>query len=256
MNKTIVMIHGAFAGGWCFENFADTFEERGWSCHRPNLRFHGSGPVAQPDPGLVHTGIEDYTSDMVAAIDALGEKPVLLGHSMGGIIAQKLAAKGLARALILLAPCPPWGISPCTDADRAVARGLMSVGPFWNEALHPVFEVAANDSLANVPPQEQCAIFDRFGPESGRAIFETFFWMFDDTRATAVDHTAVTCPVLVISGSNDKVISAQTGRRISDVYGARASFEAAPGHGHFLLVELGWEQLAGRCADWASQAVA
>ena len=73
-------------------------------------------------------------------------------------------------------------------------------------------------------------LFDQFGPESGYALFELFFWMFDKQRATAVDAASVTCPVLVVAGSADKVISAVTARKVAALY-AHATFEEAEGRG-------------------------
>jgi pimeloyl-ACP methyl ester carboxylesterase len=130
-----------------------------------------------------------------------------------------------------------------------LAKGLMQASPFWDKALNPSFDVAKNDSLASLDPEAQKRIFAMFSPESGRALFELFFWMFDLERATAVDIAKVTCPVLVISGSDDKVISAETGRKVAGLY-AHATFEAAAGRGHFLIMEEGAAKLAGRCADW------
>jgi pimeloyl-ACP methyl ester carboxylesterase len=252
MSKSVVMIHGAFAGGWCFEALAGALGARGWTCHAPDLRFHG-GPAARPDPRLAATSVADYTRDMAAFIEGLGEKPVLIGHSMGGLIAQQLAAKGLASAVVLLASCAPWGILPTSEEERAVATGLMAAGPFWTQALQPVFEVAAKDSLASLDPAAQRRVFDKLGPESGRALFELFFWMFDGQRATAVDAKRVTCPVLVLAGSNDKVVPAATQRRIAQAYGHDAVFLDVQGRGHFLLLEEGWERLAKTCADWMEE---
>ncbi len=59
MTRTIVMIHGAFAGGWCFENFAAVLGARGWTCHAPNLRFHVSDPTREPDPRLAGTSVAE-----------------------------------------------------------------------------------------------------------------------------------------------------------------------------------------------------
>jgi pimeloyl-ACP methyl ester carboxylesterase len=254
MPKTIVMIHGAFAGRWCFENFAGALAGQGWVCHTPDLRYHEMGPTRVPDPRLATTSITDYVDDMAAFIAGLDEKPFILGHSMGGIIAQQLAAKGLARALVLLASCAPWGILPISDEERAVATGLMAAGAFWTRALNPVLAVAAKDSLANLDPASQREVFDRLGPESGRALFELFFWMFDKHRTTDVDAQSVTCPVFVIAGAADKVISPMTGSRIAARYGDRAIFHVAPGHGHFLLLEPGWEELARHCSGWLEKA--
>jgi pimeloyl-ACP methyl ester carboxylesterase len=250
----IVMIHGAFAGGWCFENLAGALGRQGWHCHTPNLRYHEMGPTRLPDPRLATTSIADYAADMAGYISGLDEKPVILGHSMGGIIAQQLAAKGLARALVLLASVAPWGILPSSDEERAVATGLMGAGAFWARALNPVLAVAEKDSLANLDPAAQRQVFDRLGPESGRALFELFFWMFDKHRATDVDASSVTCPVLVVAGAADKVISPMTAERIADLYGGRAAFHVLPGQGHFLMLEAGWEELARHCTSWLGKA--
>jgi pimeloyl-ACP methyl ester carboxylesterase len=253
VTKTVVFIHGAFCGGWCFEDFVPEFEARGFACHAPDLRFHVSGPARAPDPRLAQTSIADYKRDMEELIAGLPERPVIVGHSMGGLIGQQLAAKGLARSLVLLASGAPWGILPSSDAELALAMGLMRASPFWDRALNPSFEVARLDSLASLDPAAQRRVFDRFSAETGRALFELFFWMFDKQRTTAVETTKVACPVLVISGSDDKVVSAATGRKIAALYPS-ATFHEAAGRGHFLIMEEGSSQLAARCADWIEKA--
>jgi pimeloyl-ACP methyl ester carboxylesterase len=250
MTNTVVLIHGASVGGWCLEGFARVLGERGWRCHVPDLRFHGDGPVAEPDPRLADIGIRDFTDDMARFVAGLDENPVILGHSMGALIAQQLAAQGPARALILLSPVAPHGILPSTDTELLFATQLMAAGPFWTMTLQPVFEIAEATSLNRLDPAALRPIFERFGPESGRALFELFFWMFDKRRATAVTNEAVTCPVLVMAGSDDRIVSLPTGRRIAALYGDRATFVEARGHAHFLPMEPGWERLAEQTAEW------
>jgi non-heme chloroperoxidase len=252
MTKTVILIHGAFCGGWCFEDFVPVLSSRGWTCIAPDLRFHVSGPTREPDPQLATIGIADYTRDMAALVESLAEPPVIIGHSMGGIIAQQLAAKGLARAVVLLASGAPWGELPTTDDELALAKGLMMAAPFWDRALNPSFGVARTDSLASLDPDAQRRVFDQFSAESGRALFELFFWMFDKQRATMVDIDKVTCPLLVFAGSQDKVISAVTARKIAQMYPG-ATFHEAAGRGHFLIMEEGSQQLAARCADWMAE---
>ena len=67
------------------------------------------------DPAFAGTGLADYLADLSQVIENLDSPPVLLGHSMGGLLAQLLAAKGLARAAILLTPTPPWGVLPSSE---------------------------------------------------------------------------------------------------------------------------------------------
>jgi len=252
MAKHIVLIHGAFCGGWCFADIMPVFAERGFSCEAPDLPFHAPGPKRKPAPELARQSIADYTRDMAEFVKRLPEPPVIVGHSMGGLIGQQLAAQGLASALVLFAPAPPWGVLPSTETEMNLAKGLMQASPFWDKALNPSFEVAKGDSLASLDLQAQKRIFDMFSPESGRALFELFFWMFDRRRAIAVDEASVTCPVLVVAGAEDKVISPITCRKVAALYG-NATFEEAAGRGHFLIMEPGAVQLAAHCADWLAK---
>jgi len=253
MSGKVVLIHGASVGGWCLGGFASQLKGRGWSCYVPDLRHHGDGPTTEPDPQLATTSIRDYARDMAQLVEGLDEIPVIIGHSMGGLIAQQLAADGLARALVLLSPSAPSGILPSTDAEFLFATQLMAAGPFWSMALQPIFEIAETSSLNKLDPASRRRVFERLGPESGRALFELFFWMFDESRATTVASEAVTCPVLILAGSEDRIVSAQTSRRIAALYGERATFVEVPDHGHFLPMEPGWERLAELAADWMAK---
>ena len=114
MAKNIVMLHGASAGGWCFDNFRDVFEGRGWTVHTPDLVGHGRDKEGA-DQKLIGVGLAEYRADFAEVLKTLPTHPVLLGHSMGALLAQQLAASGLARALILVSPAPRAGI-------RATAR--------------------------------------------------------------------------------------------------------------------------------------
>ncbi len=252
MTDNALLIHGAFCGGWCFADMMPVLAARGWNCQAPDLPFHASGPTLPPDPQLGRQSIADYTRDMAAFAQRFPTPPVIIGHSMGALIAQQLAAQGLARAIVLLAPGAPWGVLPSTPDEMTLAKGLMRASPFWDKALNPSFEVAKGDLLAGLDPAAQRRVFDRFSAESGLALFELFFWMFDLKRTTAVDAGKVNCPVLVVSGSDDKVISPATGRKVAGLY-ANATFREESGRGHFLIMEEGAGKLAGRCADWLAE---
>jgi non-heme chloroperoxidase len=248
MGQDIVMVHGANAGGWCFDAFRKQFESLGITCHAPDLIGHGRDK-ATAATALLNVGIVDYANEIEAFLKTLPAPPVLLGHSMGAVIVQQLAAKGLAKSLVLVSPAPRTGILPPTDPEKQLDRDLMSLGPFWTKVLDPSFDLAKKYTLNRLPPEEQRTVFDRFGPESGRALFELFFWMFDRTRATAVDTVSVRCPVLCLSGTDDQIVSLATARETVAAYPG-APFWELEGHGHMLLVEPGAEEIARRIADW------
>jgi len=248
MTKDIVMLHGANEGAWCFDKFKAVFEGLGWTCHAPDLIGHGT-KAANAGKTLVGIGMADYRAELEAFLQTVPTQPVLLGHSMGAVLAQLLAASGLTRALILVAPAPRSGILPPTEGEKKLDQDLIGLGPFWKTVINPDFDLARVYTLNRVPESEQRATFDRFGPESGRAFFELFFWMFDRSGATVVDTNAVSCPVLCLVGSDDKIVSPQTARETARAY-PEATFWELEGHGHMLVLEPGADAIARRIAEW------
>jgi non-heme chloroperoxidase len=251
-DRTVVMVHGAFAGGWCFERFHAVFESRGWTCYTPDLLGHGVRTVESSS--LANLGVQDYRAALETELRSFATPPILLGHSLGAVLVQQLAARGLARALILVSPAPRSGILPTAESEKRAAQGLMTLGPFWTTVVYPNFDVAVQDSLSRVPQAKQHEVFDRFGPESGRALFELFFWMLDTEAATAVDVGAIRCPVLCVSGTEDRVVSLATARATAAGLGSALLWEESE-HGHMLPVEPGADEVARRMAEWAEIAV-
>ena len=168
-------------------------------------------------------------------------------------MAQQIAADGLAEALILLSPAPRAGIEPPTGPEKQLGQDLMSIGPFWTRVLDPNFDLACHYTLNRLAADEQRSVFDQFGPESGRALFELFMWMFDQTGATSVDTGAIRCPVLCASGKDDRIVSIETARATASAY-EDAPFWEIEGHAHMLLLEPGADKIAGRIADWIAKA--
>jgi non-heme chloroperoxidase len=248
MSKTIVMVHGANCGGWCFDEFRKVFEADGFTCHAPDLIGHGARKE-EGKASLAKFGMADYRAQMMDFVEALPEKPILLGHSMGAVIAQQLAADDLAERLILVSPGPRAGIVPQTDGEKQLCQDLMSIGPFWKRALDPNFDLACHYTLNLLRKDEQRRVFDKFGPESGRALFELFFWMFDRTAATIVDTDAVRCPVLCLSGAQDNIVSLETAKATASAY-PQSQVWTLDDHAHLLLVEPGAEKIASRIVGW------
>src|ERR1700704_2681361 len=86
----VVMIHGAFCGPWSLDGLKRKFKEAGYAVTTPCLRFHDQKP---PPAVLGSTGLGDYAADLEDEIQGLGVAPILVGHSMGGLLAQQLAAR-------------------------------------------------------------------------------------------------------------------------------------------------------------------
>lgn len=247
MKPPVVMIHGGFCGPWVWEGFAARFRDQGYEVLTPALRHHTGG---KPPPALGTTSLTDYAADLQKLIDGLDSPPILVGHSMGGLLSQMLAARTKIAAAVLLAPSPPWGVPPSTLFEIGAAHGLMLRVGFWNTILEPNFTVAAAHSLDRFPKAQREEIFKRFLPESGRATFEVLHWGLDMRRASEVDVRKVTSPLLFLTGAGDRISPPGTVRRAAALYKGLATYETLPDMSHWLVGEPGWEKVCDRALAW------
>jgi non-heme chloroperoxidase len=253
MADTIFMIHGMWGTSRDWENYVPFFERRGYRCIAPTLPYHDADPRDPPDPRLGTASLLDYAEAMEAELRQLDEPPIIMGHSMGGLPAQMLAARGLARSLVLLTPAAPAGIRSLTPSViRCFWRTHLHWG-FWRKPLRQRFSEAAYATLNLLPDEEQRKLYARYGYESGRVIFEIGYWPLDRRRAAHVDETRITCPTLVIGAAQDRITPASVVRKVARKYQTVATYREFPDHAHWVLGEPGWEDVAQYVADWLEQ---
>lgn len=255
MGTPIMMIHGMWAGGWVWERFIPIFAGRGYRCLAPTLRHHDA-PPAEPSPLLGRVSLLDYAADLQRDIEGMEEPPVLMGHSMGGMLAQILGARGLARALVLLSPMPPQGLNVLSTASLRMFRRSLGRWGFWRRPTRPAFRDAVVSMLGRLPVEERRAVYDRLVHESGRAACETGFWFLDPRRAKYVDASRIACPVLVVAGSEDVLHPPAMMRAVARRYEPYSTYEELAGHGHWLVGEPGWRDVAEYVADWLDRRLA
>ena len=169
---------------------------------------------------------------------------MLVGHSLGGLIAQRLAAEGRASAVVLLCSAPPAMLSARPAALRRFAPNMpriMSGRPFIvpNGACSVL-------ALNQVPDAERPAIHARLTHESGR-VYRSL--MMGTVR---VDAGAVDVPIRVIGGTEDRIISPALVRKTAKHYGVEA--ELLAGHAHWILAEPGWQAICDDVVDWIGAA--
>lgn len=250
MNAPIVFLHGTNGGSWTMENFRQHFEKQGFECHAPTYRFHDMPPSEARNEALKGVSISDYVDDLTDFIQGLDEKPILVGHSLGGLVAQLLAAKGLAQAVVLLNSSIINGTLPTTPRERNLGKLFISSGAFWEQSLGQDFDFLAEFGLNTLPEDLQHQLCDRLDTESGRVLFEFVFWMYDENQTTKVDIEAVTCPVLFLSGSEDRAVPPSTARAMAVRYGDKARFVEIKGACHYMQFDTGWENTAQISIDW------
>jgi len=255
MNETIVMIHGMCNAAWVWENYKKFFEQKGYRCVTPTLRFHDMDPNGTPNPQLGTTSLLDYAEDLEREIRKLDTMPILMGHSMGGLLAQILGSRGLAKALILLIPAPPHGIMALKPSVIKSFWSSLTTWGFWKKPMRQTFDQAVYSTMHLLTAEEQKGTFDKFVYESGRAGSEIAFWLFDSKGAAKVDESKVTCPVLVIAGTEDRITPASVVQKVANKYKDVSTYKEFPNHAHWVIGEPGWQEIAEYASDWLNKAL-
>ena len=250
MADTILMIHGMWGGPWYWENYRRVYEAQGYRCVAATLPYHDMDPRGVPDPRLGSASLLDYAEALEREIGKLGEKPILMGHSMGGLLAQMLATRGLARSLVLLTPASPYGIVALTPSVIRSFWSMQTTWGFWRKPMRQTFGEAAYSMLHLLPEKEQKEAYDRFVYESGRAAFEIGYWPFDARGASRVDESKVTCPVLVVAGTRDRITPAAVVRKVARKYAAMSTYKEFENHAHWVVAEPGWQEVAEYAGGW------
>ncbi len=256
MKETVLMIHGMWGNDRVWSRFKEYFEAAGYSCITPVLRFHNMKADLPPSPALGRTSLLDYAQDLEDVVSILASKPIIMGHSMGGLLAQMLAARGLAKSLVLLAPSPAAGLVRFnSSAGRLLLREITRPG-FWNMPVRLTYKEAAFGLFNLCPDELKGQLYKECTFESGRATFETALWYLDSRKASSVDQKRVTCPIMILVGKEDRATPVAVVKRIAQKYQTVTSYRELDHHAHWLLAEPGWEDIASMVKEWLESAAA
>jgi pimeloyl-ACP methyl ester carboxylesterase len=244
MVEPVILVHGAFCGGWAFDAFKKPFEAAGHKCLTPDLPGHAKG---QAVAGLSMTDYARAIADLIRACDT---PPVLVGHSLGGLVAQMAAVRAPVSSLILLAPSPPWGVSSGSMEEAAAGMGLLSLGAYWAQAVAPDDDISSAFSLDRLNKTERKKILGRMVPESGRALWETFHWWLDPMMTTSVPFGHIKAPVMAVSGTGDNIHPPMSVRGTAERLGGE--FHLYPDMSHWLINGPGSQAIAEDCVAWVA----
>jgi pimeloyl-ACP methyl ester carboxylesterase len=234
----VLFVHGYFAGAAVWTEWLPFFAARGFPAYAVNLRGR-AGSGSKVDLGRV--SIDDYVADAAAVARHIGAH-VIVGHSMGGLITQRLAADGVARAAVLITPAPPRGILVLTP--RVAMKQIKYLPSILrSRTVTPKREDLREIVLNRVPAAMQNFMLDAMVPDSGRAGRDM------SVTGVPVDAASVKCPMLVVTADDDLFIPRAIAERVAKRYGAPV--QTMIGHGHMMINEPGWEVVADLVARWA-----
>jgi pimeloyl-ACP methyl ester carboxylesterase len=249
MGYPVIFIHGMWCSGANWKRITELMAPRGYDCHAVTLPGHEPGRDQPLTVGALSLrSYLAYLEDYVARQN-FAQPPIIIGHSMGGLLAQQLAARTRPLALVLITPAPPAGIVALSWSNLvAFWRALLRWG-FWYKPHKPSFERAQISVFNGVPDELQRSSYESMLHESGRALFEIGFWPLDFSRASAVDSSAVRCPVYVISAENDKLTPAKIVRKVAARY-ALVSQRYYLNRGHWVIDDEETDEMVNGICSW------
>lgn len=250
MTNTLFMIHGMFCGAWAWDNYRHFWGDKGYQCIPVTLRYHDISPDAAPDPRLGTASLLDYAADLENEIRRLDDTPILVGHSMGALLSQILVSRGLGKAAVLLTPASPAGIMALKPSVIRSFRDSLTRWGFWKKPMRLSFRSAAYAVLNRMPPEQQKQVYSRFVYESGRASAEIGFWFLDAGQAAKVDESQISCPILVIGCSQDKITPISVVQKVAAKYKTVSDYVEFTDHAHWVFAEPGWQDIASHVDQW------
>ena len=237
----VLFVHGAWHGAWCWENFLAYFAENGYPAYAVSLRGHGN---SERPSRFSWTRIADYVEDVAAAVDRIPGDPVLVGHSMGGLVVQKFLEDQAAAAAVLLAPVPVKGVLRTTlriawRHPIAFSRANLT----WS--LFPLVkspELAREAFFSDDMPED---IFQRYHRQLQDESYLAFMDMLVFNRANP--HKIKT-DILLLGAENDTIF------HVDEMEETAAAYNIQPGifedMAHDMMLEKNWQAVADRIIAW------
>ena len=224
----ILFLHGAWHGWWVWEAWQDLFASWGWINYALSLRGHqGSESIGQAE--FLALTVTDYLEDIASVLAWIGQPTVVIGHSLGGILAQKTAESIRLRGLVLMASGSPAEVGPLRDQDFPDDRPIRLDPADGRDRL---FFDAAESVIA--------ATIDRLVAEPPGVLNLTA------RGRVSVEKGQIRCPILVVGAEHDRMV--HPAERLAAHYDC-PSFVVA-GAGHDLMLERQNMSAAHRIVDW------
>ncbi|MEZ0094481.1 alpha/beta hydrolase [Streptacidiphilus sp. EB129] len=256
----VVFIHGLWlhATGWA--NWLQLFESAGYEPIAPG--YPGDAASVQETRAhperLAGLGIEDLTAAYAKVIAALPARPVVIGHSLGGLIAQKLLAQGTAAAAIAVNPGQIKGVLRIPLVQLRSGSAALSRPGNRRRAISlnaKQFRFGFGNTLSAAESQD---LFDRWTiPGPGRPAFEVATSNVRRTSAAAVDtRRDDRGPLLLVAGGADHIVPPVVVKAAYDLYTpsrATTDYHVFPGRGHSMVLDHGWRDVAEHSLNWLNR---
>ena len=253
----VVFVHGLWLHASSWEPWVELFRERGYDPIAPGWPGDSDTvPETRMRASLVAGhGIGDLVDHYAKLIGGLEAKPIVIGHSFGGLIVQRLLGQNLAAAAVAIDPAPIKGILYLPPSALKVASVALK-SPAKRKGVVVLtpkqFRYGFGNALSEAESRE---LYDRWTiPSPGRPLFEAAVANLSPGSPAKVDTANATRgPLLLTSGLSDHTVPPAIVRQTLKRYansGAVTELREFPGRGHSLTIDGGWREVADTALDW------
>ena len=258
--RPAVFVHGLWLHASSWGPWLELFQEAGYAPIAPG--WPGDPDTVEEsrrDPGQVAgQGIDDVVSHYARIIRELAAPPVVIGHSFGGLIAQRLLGQDLAAAAVAIDAAPIKGVLNLPLSALKVASIALRRPANRNLAISLTAEQFRYGFGNVLPEQESAELYDRWTvPSPGKPLFEAALANFTPRSPAKVNTASKTRgPLLLTAGGNDHTVPAAittSTRKLYHKSPAITDFIEFPDRGHSLTIDHGWREIAQAALDWLRQ---
>lgn len=252
-SKHVVFITGAFVSHSGWDNWKTYFESKGYNTIAPPWLYK-EGTVAElksrhPDPQLASLTLSRLVDHYADIIAKLPEKPILVGHSFGGLLVQLLLQRGLGAAGVAIHSVPPAGVISLELSFYRATWGPLGLLTNVNKPFLMSFPQWQYAFTKGMPLEEQKASYEQCViPESKRVARGGL------TPAAKVDFKKPHAPLLIMSGSEDHIMPAALNyrnfRKYSQTNGSVTEYKENKGRNHYVLGLPTWKEDADYILEW------
>ena len=251
-----IFIHGLWLHSSSWQNWIDVFRAAGYepaAPEWPGVPDTVEGARQHPE-GQAGVGIDQITEHYAGVIRALGSPPVVVGHSFGGLIAQKLLGQGLAAAAVAIDPAQIKGVLPLPLAQLRSAFPVLG-NPANRNRTVALTAAQFRYGFGNaVSEKESAELHERWTiPSPGRPLFEAAVANFSPHSPAKVDTANATRgPLLLISGKQDHTVPDVVTRAAYKLYRTSPAVTELLqfDRGHSLTIDSGWREIADAALTW------
>jgi pimeloyl-ACP methyl ester carboxylesterase len=245
----IVFVHGMYMSGMSWAPWVERATARGYESSAPSWPFHDGTPAQLR--ANVATGLGTLTFGAVVdhfkeILDRLSAPPILIGHSIGGLVVQKLINDGFGSVGVAISPAPP--------------QGIFTLDPTFFKANFPhINPFAGNKPVIMTPGRFQYTFCNTMSAADSNAAFDQYVTPESRnvprstlTKQAHIDFAREHAPLLVIAADTDHLVPQPLIEKNVKAYAGKGTvdFKAFDHRSHFICNQEGWEDVADFAFDW------